>query len=172
MIQFIDQCLEHCISFCPSNQLFSDLRWQYYRRKIKPGSGYFSSHTGLFIACPEKVYIGNNVSINQFVFIDACDGGNISIGDDCLVGPYVLFRSADHRFDKIDIPIKDQNHQKGNITIGNNCWIGGHVTITCNVSIGEGCVIGANSVVTKSIPPFSVAVGTPAKVIRNRRTSP
>ena len=56
----------------------------------------------------------------------------------------------------------------GGIIIEDDCWLGSHVTVTKGVRIGKGSVIGANSVVTKDIPPYSVAVGTPAKVIKKR----
>jgi len=117
---------------------------------------------------PEHVYIGKNVSINRFVTIDASDGGEISIGDNCMIGPYVLIRAADHRFNDIEQPIIRQGHESGEIIIEDNCWIAGHVTITRDVTIGSGSIIGANSVVTKDIPPNSIAAGNPAKVIRSR----
>lgn len=55
------------------------------------------------------------------------------------------------------------------IVIGEDCWIGSNVTILGGVKIGNGCVIGAGSIVTKNIPDYSVAVGNPARVIKNRK---
>jgi acetyltransferase-like isoleucine patch superfamily enzyme len=52
------------------------------------------------------------------------------------------------------------------VTIGNDCWIGGNTVIMPGVTIGNGCTIGAGSVVTKDIPPFSVAIGSPARVVK------
>ena len=52
------------------------------------------------------------------------------------------------------------------VVIGNDCWIGGNTTIMPGVTIGKGCTIGAGSVVTKSIPDFSVAIGSPARVVK------
>jgi acetyltransferase-like isoleucine patch superfamily enzyme len=52
------------------------------------------------------------------------------------------------------------------VTIGNDCWIGGSTVIMPGVTIGNGCTIGAGSVVTKDIPPFSVAIGSPARVVK------
>lgn len=131
------------------------------------GSGPFQSMTGLQIMKPEQTYIGKNVSINRFVTIDASDG-EITIGNDCMIGPYVLMRAADHRFDDLSQLVICQGHTSGKIIIEDNCWIAGHVTITRDVTIGSGSVIGANSVVTKNIPANSVAAGNPAKVIRSR----
>jgi len=57
------------------------------------------------------------------------------------------------------------------ITIGNDVWIGRRVIILPGVVIGDGCVIGAGAVVTKSLPPYSVAVGNPARIVKNRKNN-
>lgn len=165
-LEFIRECCEHAITHGPSNQFFSRLRWSYYHRYLEKGSGYFTSLSGLSISGQDAVYIGDQVSINRDVTIDASDGGHIRIGNNCLIGPYVLIRSADHAFGDSAKPIRCQGHTGGCIVIEDNCWIGGHVTVTRDVTIGTGSVIGANSVVTRDIPPFSLAAGNPAKVIR------
>jgi Hexapeptide repeat of succinyl-transferase len=61
-------------------------------------------------------------------------------------------------------PTYSSSSAGADIIVGDDCWIGGHVTILAGVEIGKACVIGANSVVTKSIPPYSVAYGSPARV--------
>jgi acetyltransferase-like isoleucine patch superfamily enzyme len=66
-------------------------------------------------------------------------------------------------------PIQDQGWASGHVTVGPDCWIGMGVSILPGVTIGEGCVIGAGSVVAKDLPAFSIAVGNPAKVIRDRK---
>ena len=58
--------------------------------------------------------------------------------------------------------------EKGPIRVGNACWIGDNVTILSGVAIGDGAVVGACSVVTRDVPPFSIAVGNPARVIKTR----
>jgi acetyltransferase-like isoleucine patch superfamily enzyme len=74
---------------------------------------------------------------------------------------------ADHRFDDPGAPITWQGFtSKGPTRVGSNCWLGANVVVTSGVTIGERSVIGANSVVTRDIPPFSVAAGAPAKVLR------
>lgn len=164
---FLSDCYEHWVTHGPSNQMFSKFRCRFYRNRLMPGSGSFTSLTGLWIPCPETVFIGDNVSINRYVIIDASDAGRIHIGNNCLIGPYVLIRSADHKFDNPGASIRSQGHAGGDIVIEDNCWIGGHVTITHSVTIGTGSVIGANSVVTRDIPPHSLAAGNPVKVIRS-----
>jgi acetyltransferase-like isoleucine patch superfamily enzyme len=81
-----------------------------------------------------------------------------------MIGPSVSILAATHetevqsRRDNIEYALP--------ITIGNDCWIGGNVVLLAGVRIGKGCTIGAGAVVTKDIPDFSVAVGSPARVVR------
>ncbi len=94
-------------------------------------------------------------------------GEDIIIGKNCIFGGYCYFQSSNHGFKKSEL-IKNQKHTYGKISIGEGVWIGAHVNILAGVSIGDGAVIGANAVVTKDIPPNSIAVGAPAKVIAYR----
>lgn len=115
-----------------------------------------------------KLVIGNRVSLNTNVVISANCGGTIYIGDDVIIGPMSVLRAANHCFDKKELPIRDQGHKPGVIIVENNVWFGADVTILPNVRIGTGSIVGAGSVVTKDIPPFSIAVGSPACVIKMR----
>jgi len=75
---------------------------------------------------------------------------------------------ASHRYDDPELPITWQGFtSKGPTRIGDNCWLGTNVVVTDGVMIGRRCVIGANSVVTRDLPPFSVAAGAPARVLRS-----
>jgi len=114
-----------------------------------------------------KLIIGSDVYLNYNVLIIA-DHGEIVIGNNVLIGPNSVLRSSGHKFERTDIPISKQGHLTGMITIGNDVWLGSNVVILPNVTIGDSTVIGAGSVVTKDIPPFSIAVGNPAKVIKQR----
>ena len=77
---------------------------------------------------------------------------------------------ASHRVGDHDKPITWQGFEsKGPTRIGDNCWLGANVVVTSGVTIGERSVIGANSVVTRDIPPFSLAAGSPAQVLRALR---
>lgn len=114
-----------------------------------------------------SIIIGNNVSINDYVYISAVYG--IEIGDDSRIGEFVSIRDNDHAFSDPNRPIYSQGFTGKSIKIGSDVWIGRGVFIGKGVEIGNSAVIGANSVVTKSIPPFAVAVGNPAKVIKYRQ---
>lgn len=122
--------------------------------------------TGVLREVGNHLKIGNNVGINHYCFIGV--RGEIEIGDNVIFGPRVSVFSENHNFDRIDIPIKHQGVTKGITKIGNDVWIGAQAIILSGVSIGDGCVIGAGSVVNKDIPPYSIAVGVPARVVKKR----
>lgn len=111
------------------------------------------------------VYIGNRVRSRSGLQIVAMK--RIDIGDDVIFAANVFVSDGTHGYANADEPyryqpignIKPVNIQKG-------CWIGQNAVIMPGVSIGENSIIGANSVVTKNVPPRSIAVGTPAKVTK------
>ena len=78
--------------------------------------------------------------------------------------------SGQHNFDDLDTPIQQQGGKYEKIKIGEDSWVGNGCLIMAN--IGKKCIIGAGSVVSKDIPDYSIAVGNPAKVIRNRLDNP
>lgn len=122
--------------------------------------------TGVIRNLGEELIIGNNVGIAQNCFIQV--RGKVIIGDDVIFGPYVKLFSENHNYQKVDISIVKQGETRLPVTIGNNVWIGTNATILGGVTIGEGSIIGAGAVVNKDIPPLSIVVGVPAKVIKSR----
>jgi galactoside O-acetyltransferase len=102
------------------------------------------------------------------VHVNSSIGGSIIIGNNCLIGPNVIFRTASHKFDRVDTPIWQQGHKIGNIILEDDVWVASNVVIIGNVKIGKGAIIGAGAVVTKDIPPYAIAYGVPAKVSRFR----
>jgi len=113
------------------------------------------------------IKIGENCTINSFCFIDA-DKGGVEIGDNVLIGPHVGIHGSKYNYGSREDLIIDQGIVSKGIRIEDDVWIGSHSTILDGVTIGKGAVIGAGAVVTKDIPPYSVAVGVPAKVIKER----
>jgi acetyltransferase-like isoleucine patch superfamily enzyme len=112
-----------------------------------------------------QVKIGKGTFLNMGVMI--ASERLVEIGDHCMLANGCFVSDASHRYDDPDRPITWQGFEsKGPTRIGDNCWLGANVVVTSGVTIGERCVIGANSVVTRDIEPFSVAAGTPAKVLR------
>lgn len=113
---------------------------------------------------PFRIFIGNNCVINQHVLLDG-RGGNLIIGNNVDIAQDSVIWTLGHD------PNDDYHRAIGaDVTIGDYAWIGHRVIIMPGVTIGKGSVIGANSVVTKSIPPMSIAAGSPAKVIGTRKS--
>lgn len=109
-----------------------------------------------------NIEVGENFYVNHNCVI--LDPAKVIFGDNVLIGPNCGFYTAEH-------PLDEQTRNMGlefakPITVGNNVWIGGSVTVLSGVEIGDNVVIGAGSVVTKSIPSNTIAVGNPCKVIK------
>ncbi len=112
-----------------------------------------------------KIIIGNGCFIGYYFTILA--GGDVNIGKDVLIAANVGIFSENHGID----PTSDDSYMHQplicrNVNIGDGCWIGEAVKIMPGVDIGEKCIIGAGSVVTKTVPSFSIALGNPARVIK------
>lgn len=110
--------------------------------------------TDCHISAINKVLIGNNVLMASFVYISDHSHGNVNeMCEEALFSP----------------PLERPLYSKGPIIIEDNVWLGEKVSVMPGVHIGRGAIIGANSVVTKDIPAYAVAVGAPAKVIKMLR---
>ncbi|WP_293140971.1 acyltransferase [Okeania sp. SIO3I5] len=114
-----------------------------------------------------KTEIGDRTYIGPYTCISGY--GNIKIGKDCLIASHSAIYAHNYNFADLDRKIGEQGYSYKGIVIEDNCWLGSGVKVLDGVTIGEGSVIGAGAVVTKDIPPYSVAVGVPAKVISKRK---
>lgn len=117
----------------------------------------------------EGLKMGNHSSIGAYSYIGC--SGYIEIGNNVIVGPRINLQAENHKFDRGDIPIKQQGIERSFIKIEDNCWIGSNTSILSGVTVGTGSVIAAGSVVTKDVPPNSIVAGVPAKFIKPRVTS-
>jgi acetyltransferase-like isoleucine patch superfamily enzyme len=125
----------------------------------------FEPHVWITIADGGHVSIGEGTFLNIATMV-ACQE-SVSIGAHCMFANGCFVSDSTHRFDDPEKPVPWQGFtSKGPTRIGDNVWCGAHVVVTSGVTIGERSVIGANSVVTRDIPPHSIAAGAPAKVLR------
>ncbi len=116
----------------------------------------------------DRIDIGKRVVIRPYTIIMADDLANICIGDDVLIGSGVHLYSSNHRFDQRDTPIASQGYSPSeDLVIENDVWIGANAIILPGVRVGQHSVIGAGSVVSKSIEPYSVYAGVPARKIKD-----
>jgi acetyltransferase-like isoleucine patch superfamily enzyme len=112
-----------------------------------------------------RIRVGGGTFLNQGVMLAA--EGLVEIGEHCMLANGCLVTDGSHRFEDPDVPVPWQGFTtKGPTRIGDNVWLGANVVVTSGVTIGRRSVIGANSVVTEDVPPFSIAAGAPARVIR------
>ena len=109
----------------------------------------------------DKVVLGRDNVINCYL--------DIELGDSALMSDWCYVCDFDHRMDDINLPIKDQGIVKSPVRIGPDTWVGVKVTVLRGTTIGRGCVLGSHAVVRGDVPDYSIAVGAPAKVVKNRQ---
>jgi acetyltransferase-like isoleucine patch superfamily enzyme len=117
----------------------------------------------------EGLKVGDNSNIGPYCYIGC--SGYIEIGNNVMMSPRVGLYAENHNFERADIPMKSQGITRQSIVIEDDCWIAANSIIVAGVRIGKGSVIAAGSVVTKDVPPYSIAAGVPAKVIKKRKVS-
>lgn len=139
------------------------LRHAFFRRTMKgcgPDTcisfGTLFSHPGVSLG--RTVYIGNYCSI-----------GDVTIEDDVLIASHVSIMNGcrQHGTERLDIPVREQTGHYEPVTIGCDSWIGERATVAAN--IGRHCIIGAGALVLSPVPDYCIAVGVPARIIRDRR---
>lgn len=121
----------------------------------------------------ETITVGDNVTLGVCPTLLATRS-RIRIGNNVIFGPGVTVRGGNHRFDIVGVPINavsdDMKRLEDDlgVVIEDDVWVGGGATILAGVTVGRGSVIGGSAVVTKDVPPYSIAVGNPARVVKQR----
>ena len=108
----------------------------------------------------DKCVFGKDNTVNAYL--------DIELGEAALAADWVYICDFDHAFGDIHLPIKDQGIVKAPVRIGRDVWIGQKASVLKGVTIGDGCVVAAHALVNKDVPPYSVVVGAPARVVKNR----
>ena len=109
-----------------------------------------------------------NIGFNCEIF----SGGHVRLGKNTLVAAYTYLVGGDHEHHRTDIPVLDQGRVALGIEVDDNVWLGAHVVVSDGARVGRDAIIGAGAVVRGEIPPFQIAAGVPARVIRDRRAEP
>ncbi|MBU0517775.1 glycosyltransferase [bacterium] len=126
---------------------------------IRP-SGYYGRELGVGLK------VGDRSNIGPFAYI-GCSGG-ITIGDDVMMGPRVSLFAENHNFKGADVTMRSQGVTRQPIVVEDDCWLASGSIILAGVTVGKGSIVAAGSVVTKNVPPYSIAAGSPAQVIKSR----
>lgn len=132
----------------------------------------FGEMNTIYPGCSIRIDKGQMKTGDEVSFGPGCHiyepRGGLSIGNNCMIGGGCLISGVNHGYSALDIPMRLQLSQELPIMIEDDVWIGMGVVILPGVRIGSGSIIGAGSVVTRDIPAFSIAMGTPCRVIKKR----
>ena len=155
------------INVHPSTEFTGQLPFD--RLKISHGAAlerevtvWFSPDTGAepVLELKERAFVGRNTYLGVYQ--------PISIGANTIIGAYCYLISGNHRYDRRDIPIRDQGFTGAAIVIEHDVWIGTHVVVLPGITIGEGAIVAAGSIVSKNIPAYEIWGGVPAKFLKQR----
>ncbi len=135
----------------------------------------FGEKNILYPGCVIRIDKGEMVTGEDVSFGPGCQiyepRGGLTIGNHCMIGGGTLISGVNHGYAQFDIPMRNQPAKAEAVVLEDDVWIGMGVKILPGVRIGKGSIIGAGSVVTSDIPPYSIAMGVPCKVSKQRQIS-
>jgi len=134
---------------------------------IRIGNGVYLGRNTILSCKNGDIELGDrvNVGFNCELF----SGSRVALGADTLVAAYCYFIGGDHAPRDIEAPVTQQGSASRGLSVGPNCWFGAGVKILDGLDIGRNVIVGAGAVVTRPLPDYAVAVGVPARVVRDRR---
>jgi acetyltransferase-like isoleucine patch superfamily enzyme len=189
--QVVPNLLESWIFFAPGPAGFF-LRRVYYAKKLKHMGEGVLIDLGVYIQNPKVVSIGDYTLLSNYVTIEGCNGvtigkrvhvaaysliqglGTVEIGDYAGIGAGSRIYSGTETFEGGKrmsgpmVPLEQRNVKLGSVVIGKDAFLGVGTVVMPGVEIGEGAIVGAGALVLKDIPPWTIAVGVPAKPIKTR----
>lgn len=117
-----------------------------------------------------RIVLGDNVSVNPYCLLNG--EGGIAVGSDTRIGANTTIYSSSHVYADRTVPVRRQGMTRKGVVIGEDVWIGAGVVILEGVTIGRGAIIGAGSVVNKSVEPWAIVAGVPARTLNYRGAAP
>lgn len=152
--------LQELLASLPSWRLVHRSRKAFLRRRLRSCGSDLDVSQGVIFEFPQRIDLGDRLFVNRGTLITA--HADIHIGDDVLIGPYVVINSGNHNYSDLIQPISSQGHKADPITIGNDVWLGAHSVILRGVKVGDGAVVAAGAVVIEDVPPRTLVAGIPA----------
>jgi acetyltransferase-like isoleucine patch superfamily enzyme len=169
--------LQWIVTYLPNTYFGNRIRRQYWRFRLK-NANVQSVGFGATIHGCDLLELGANFVLRDHGVIEIGDSDPVYLGSNVGLGNGSYLRSANHSFDDLSTPTQAQGHTakriayKGrnySIVIEDNVWFGARCIILSGAHIGEGTIVSAGSVVSSTVPSFSIVVGNPARVIANRK---
>ena len=152
--------IQELLASLPSWRLVHRSRKAFLQRRLRSCGLDLDVSQNVIFEFPERIDLGDRLFVNRGTLITA--HADIHIGDDVLIGPYVVINSGNHNYSDLIQPISSQGHKADPITIGNDVWLGAHCVILRGVKVGDGAVVAAGAVVIEDVPPRTLVAGIPA----------
>jgi maltose O-acetyltransferase len=159
---------EQALARIPYN-VGASIRGAVLRRMCRFGPGArIAEHVHL--VAPWLLTIEAGAGVSPGAILD-CRGG-LRIGRDAMIGIQAVILTSSHGHDRTDLPMRLQGMRFAPVDIGCDVWLGARVIVLPGVTVGDGAIVGAGAVVTRDVPPYCVAAGVPATVLRERTVTP
>ncbi len=159
----------HGVNIHPTSKIFKRAVVKQFPTKegfISIGKHSIIFDNAMLLTYKGKIIIGDYCTVNPFTILYG--HGGLTIGNGVRIAAHCVVIPSNHNYENPDLPIYLQGHIKKGITIEDDVWIGANCTILDGVIIGKGSIVAAGSVVTKSVEPYSIVAGVPARVIKRR----
>ena len=169
---------ENFIVKYPNTRLGMYMRIKYWSKKLSIGNNP-SIYQGVILHTTSKdlIEIKNNVTFGPGVVVNIGPCKGFYVGSNTGIAKDTFIRSANHKFNDTTVSFQEQGHdckivnfndREYSIVIENDCWVGAHCILLSGTHLGKGTVVSAGSVVSGVVPPYSIVVGNPARVMGNR----
>ena len=164
----------------PDSRFGKYLRRNYWSKKLKKCGRNLDICMRGTIGCPELIQVGDNFMLSVNAHITAYGSKGIFIGDNVGIGRGSYIHASNHAYENIDVPIRSQgiiskdikyNNTIYSVIIEDDVLIGSNVVILTGTKIGKGSVISPGSILSGEYPPYSILVGNPARISKNRKNS-